>query len=68
VRAGNLPIEDAVGAWLRGIRRAVSSSVEDVGRQLRRITFVEYDASTLSRLDRACARRSKKVIRRSRSL
>ena len=51
--AGNLPIEDAVGAWLRGIRRAVSSSVEDVGRQLRRITFVEYDASTLSRLDRA---------------
>jgi pimeloyl-ACP methyl ester carboxylesterase len=51
--SGNLSIEDAVGGWLRGIRRALASSDEDIGRQLRRITFVEHDARTLRLLDRA---------------
>jgi hypothetical protein len=51
--SGNLSIEDAVGAWLRGIRRAVASSDEDIGRQLRRITFVEHDARTFRLFDHA---------------
>jgi pimeloyl-ACP methyl ester carboxylesterase len=50
---GNLPVEEAVGAWLRGIRRALSSSYEDVGHRLCRITFVEYNPRTLRRIDRA---------------
>lgn len=48
---GNLPIEDAVGGWLRGIRRALATSKEDEGRRLRRITFVEYDARALLLID-----------------
>lgn len=58
---GNLPIEDAVGAWLRGIRRALASSEEDVGRQLRRITFVENDARTLRLIDHALRSALKKT-------
>ena len=48
---GNLPIENAVGAWLRGIRRALTTSKEDEGRRLRRITFVEYHARALLLID-----------------
>jgi hypothetical protein len=51
--AGNLSIEDAIGAWLRGIRRALSSSSGDVGHRLCRITFVENDANTFRQIDHA---------------
>ncbi len=42
---GNLPIPDAVHAWLRGISMAMSGSVEDQrsDRHLAQITFVEFD-------------------------
>ena len=57
---GNLPIEEAIGAWLRGIRRALSSSYEDIGHRLCRITFVEYDPRALRRIDRALRRAEKR--------
>jgi len=50
---GNLPIDDALGGWLRGIRRALTTSKEDEGRRLRRITFVEYDARAFLLIDLA---------------
>src|SRR4030095_4694522 len=37
--AGNLSIADAVNGWMRGIRRAVSRSLEDPGGQRRRGDF-----------------------------
>ncbi len=50
---GNLTVKDAVAGWLRGIRRALLSSAEDVGRRISRITFVEYDPGVLRTLDHA---------------
>ena len=38
---GNLPVQDAAGAWMRGIKHAVTGSHEDEGRRIERITFVE---------------------------
>jgi pimeloyl-ACP methyl ester carboxylesterase len=50
---GNLPVPDAVHGWLRGIRRALLSSADDVQRRVCRITFVERDARILRALDLA---------------
>ena len=50
---GNIAVTDAIGAWLRGIRRALSDSSEDAGHLVRRITFVERDARTLRLIDHA---------------
>ena len=50
---GNLAVKDALGGWLRGIRRALLSSAEDVGRRIRRITFVEINPRILRKLDLA---------------
>jgi hypothetical protein len=40
---GNLSVSDAVGAWLRGVKHAVTGSSENDERHLRRITFAEFD-------------------------
>ncbi|MGH3087715.1 MAG: CHAT domain-containing protein, partial [Rubrobacteraceae bacterium] len=40
---GNIPTGDAVSAWMRGIKHAITGSFEDEGRRLLRITFVEKD-------------------------
>ena len=48
---GNIPLRNAVSAWLSGIRRAVSGSPFDKGRRLQRVTFVEYDPRKVIQLD-----------------
>jgi hypothetical protein len=40
---GNLPVRDAVSAWIRGIKHAITGTTADGPRRLRRITFVERD-------------------------
>ena len=55
---GNLPLRDALAAWLSGIRRAVASSQFDAGRTLQRVTFVEYDPSKVIQLDRILTKQS----------
>jgi hypothetical protein len=48
---GNLSMREAVSAWMSGIRRAVTGSAHDAGRQLLRVTFVEYDPRKITQLD-----------------
>lgn len=47
---GNLSMQEAVNAWMNGIRRAVTGSKYDVGRRLRRVTFVEIDPRKIALL------------------
>ena len=48
---GNLAIADAVRGWLRGIWRAIAGSLEDEGRRLVRVTFVESDPRNIEAID-----------------
>jgi CHAT domain-containing protein/pimeloyl-ACP methyl ester carboxylesterase len=50
---GNLPIADAIRGWLRGVRRAIAGSLEDEGRRLVRVTFVESDPRNIEAIDSA---------------
>ncbi|HKP03002.1 MAG TPA: CHAT domain-containing protein [Chthoniobacterales bacterium] len=50
---GNLPVKDAVDGWLRGISRALLNSPADAGRGICQITFVEYNARTFNKLNKA---------------
>lgn len=47
---GNLSMQEAVSGWLNGVRRAITGSGFDAGRQLRRITFVEFDPRKIALL------------------
>jgi pimeloyl-ACP methyl ester carboxylesterase len=47
---GNIPTRDAVSAWMRGIKNAVTGSFEDEGRRLVRVTFVERDPETVEEI------------------
>ncbi len=58
---GNIPIDDAISAWLRGIRRALSDSPGDAGYRLRRITFVEKDGRSLGLINQALLTASEKA-------
>lgn len=40
---GNLPVGEAVHAWVRGVKHALSGAVEGEGTHVRRLTFVERD-------------------------
>jgi CHAT domain len=48
---GNIPAGDAVNAWIRGIKHALTGTVDE--RRLRRITFVESDPRRLMAIDEA---------------
>ena len=53
---GNIPLRNAVAAWLTGIRRAVAGSKFDKGRRLQRVTFVEYNPDKVIQLDKILSR------------
>jgi pimeloyl-ACP methyl ester carboxylesterase len=40
---GNLPVREAVAAWVRGVKHAVTGTAEGERPRLDRITFVEHD-------------------------
>jgi pimeloyl-ACP methyl ester carboxylesterase len=50
---GNLAVEDAVAAWLRGARYALTGSAHDEQWRLRRLTFVENDPRRIEGLQTA---------------
>lgn len=50
--AGNLSRTDALEAWLGGIRRALTGTSLGPGRDLQRVTFVEFDPRTCLALHR----------------
>lgn len=50
---GNIPIPDAVEAWLRGLSDALTSAVESAGGRLEQLTFVEASAAKLDPLQDA---------------
>jgi pimeloyl-ACP methyl ester carboxylesterase len=50
---GNLPLRDAVPAFMEGIRRAVTGSRDDDDRRLRRVTIVEIDPRKIRLIDTA---------------
>jgi pimeloyl-ACP methyl ester carboxylesterase len=49
---GNIPVGDAVSAWIRGIKHAVTGT-GDEERRLRRVTFIEADPRRLMAIDDA---------------
>ena len=58
---GNLSVADAVEAWIRGIKNAVTGSTEDEGRTLTRVTFVERDPRRLPAIHEAIAAAKKRL-------
>jgi hypothetical protein len=50
---GNLSAQDAVSAWLAGVKRAIGSSADDVQRHLEMITFVDNQPAKLLKVWRA---------------
>lgn len=52
---GNLPVREAVPAWIRGVRMAIVGSRDDELHHLRRITFVELDPRKIVEIDRVLA-------------
>jgi hypothetical protein len=58
---GNLPIRQAITAWLRGIRMAVVGSRDDEQHHLKRITFVELDPRKIVEIDRVIYEESRNL-------
>lgn len=50
---GNLPLSDAVPAFMNGVRRAITGSHDDEERRLRRVTIVEWDPRKVRQIDNA---------------
>jgi pimeloyl-ACP methyl ester carboxylesterase len=50
---GNLSEPEAVAAWVRGIKYALTNSEQDERWRLRRMTFVEFDPTKIERLQQA---------------
>ena len=55
---GNLSVDEAVGAWLRGIEQALGQSPSESDGHLRRITFLEHDPRRMVEIERALGRSS----------
>jgi pimeloyl-ACP methyl ester carboxylesterase len=53
--AGNLGTQDAVNAWLRGVRRALHDT-RQISKRLQSITFVELDSGNFVRMHTALAK------------
>lgn len=50
---GNISVEDAIEAWMRGARRALAGSAHDEQWCIRRITFVEADPGKVEGIQKA---------------
>jgi pimeloyl-ACP methyl ester carboxylesterase len=51
--AGNLSVREAVSGWLRGIKNAVTGSIDEDRRRLGRITFVEQNPGKVEEIQNA---------------
>jgi pimeloyl-ACP methyl ester carboxylesterase len=61
---GNLSVDDAVSAWIRGLKHALTGAPDDV--QLREVTLVERDPARVVRMDRAIGRHQERLEREER--
>lgn len=50
---GNLPLCEAITAWIRGIKHAVTGAFEQPKQRIQRVTFVEYNESRLREIQEA---------------
>ena len=63
---GNLSAADAALAWINGIKAAISGSIGDERRSLRRITFVERDPEKIRVIQQAIGDESQRLLDRQR--
>jgi hypothetical protein len=59
--ANNLPVRDAMNAWIRGIKSALTGSTQDENKHLRRITFVVRDARKLKPIQQVILEEQKRL-------
>lgn len=63
---GNIPARDAVSAWMRGIKNAITGSFEGEGRRLVRVTFVEKDPYKIEDIEKAILEEKRSLEERNR--
>jgi CHAT domain len=63
---GNLAEAEAVEAWIRGIKHAVSGSVDGDDRKLKRITFIEADGAKIPRIQDAILEAKRRLEKQER--
>lgn len=63
---GNLPTRDAVSSWIRGIKNAITGSLEDEGRRLMRVTFVEKNPYKIEDMEKAILAEKRRLEERDR--
>ena len=63
---GNLSTREAVSAWMRGIKNAVTGSIDDEGRRLLRVTFVERDPNMIREMADAFREEKRRLEERNR--
>lgn len=63
---GNILARDAVSAWMRGIKNAITGSLEDEGRRLVRVTFVERDPRKIEDIEKAILEEKRNLEGRNR--
>jgi CHAT domain len=63
---GNLRSEECISGWIRGIKRAVSGLEHDTGKQIRRVTFVEFNAAKIGQIHEAILREKRQLDSTSR--
>ena len=64
--SGNIPVDEAVSAWLRGIKHAVSGAAPDAPGRIQRITFVESDPRRLQAIRKAIFIEKERLARQDR--
>ncbi|MBI3950310.1 MAG: CHAT domain-containing protein [Acidobacteria bacterium] len=50
---GNIPIREAIGGWISGVRQSITGAKEDKWRRLQRLTFVERDPRRIVEIEQA---------------
>ncbi len=60
---GNLSVEDAIAAWIRGIKHGITGGLESDPRRLVRITFVEQDPRKIALIQEAIVREQARLER-----
>jgi hypothetical protein len=63
---GNLDVREATLAWIRGIKYAITGSVEDEGRSLRQVTFVARSPSKLRVIQQAVLDEQQRLLNQDR--
>jgi pimeloyl-ACP methyl ester carboxylesterase len=63
---GNLSLRDAISAWIRGIKYAITGASEEERKHLERITFVEIDPRKIGEIDKAVSEMKESLEKKNR--